>query len=167
MVSLILLLLFLSAGEMKWHPVIQNKLIGLIQTVHFEMSFCDHQVFPTSPLTHHTCSPKSCQVDMLRQAYKHTVSQCSLSSMRQQTGTGVHECVCVCERKSLFEFLCALRLALVLWSCSMTAQGRLSVGGGERCTLVICIQLFLSSGPPPSLVAPHPNMCHPIFPVST
>lgn len=85
----------MSAGEIKWYHVIQNKLIGLIQTVHFGMSFCDHQVFPTSPLTHHTCSPKSCQVDMLRQAYKHTVSQCSLSSMRQQTGTGVHECVCV------------------------------------------------------------------------
>lgn len=112
-------------------------------------------VIPTCPMTHTSAQNNHAR---LACSGRHRNASRLIAATPVWASRLALGCVCVClrVRKSLFEVRCALRPALMLWSCSMTALGPLTAGGGERCMLVICIQLFLLSSPPPSLPQHHP-----------
>lgn len=86
----------------------------------------------------------------------------SVSSVRQQTGTNIHECVW--ERKLFWVSLCIAAGSGALKLLNDRTRPSLS---GRRwamhaCHLYTAVSFIWSSSL--SLVAPHPNMCHPTLP---
>lgn len=142
---------FCPQREMKWHSVIQNKLIRLTQTAHFGMSFYDHQVVPTSPLTHHTCSQNHARLTCSGRLTNTQCLQCEAADWHQRSW------VCVCERKLFWVSLCIAAGSGALKLLNDRTRPSLS---GRRwamhaCHLYTAVSFIWSSSL--SLVAPPPQ----------